>query len=62
VVSHGVTGCLDSDLALAVTGCLTLDRAGCRAHALRLDWRQVAERLVTALHPVDRHSAGRQAA
>jgi glycosyltransferase involved in cell wall biosynthesis len=62
VVSHGVTGCLDSDLGRAVTGCLTLDRAGCRAHALRLDWRQVTERLVTALHPVDRHSAGRQAA
>jgi glycosyltransferase involved in cell wall biosynthesis len=38
VVKDGVTGCLDEDLALAVTGALALDPAECRAHALKRSW------------------------
>lgn len=53
VVGQGVTGCLHTDLARAVTTALTLDRNACRADALTRDWRQVAERLVTALRPED---------
>jgi glycosyltransferase involved in cell wall biosynthesis len=40
VVRHGVTGCLDADLAVAIRGALALDPAACRAQALEYRWEQ----------------------
>jgi 1,2-diacylglycerol 3-alpha-glucosyltransferase/glucuronosyltransferase len=49
IVRNGVNGFIDSDLKVAVTGALTIDRKACRAFALKHDWTQVAERFVRDL-------------
>jgi len=51
VVSDGVTGCLDDDLARAARRCLTVDAAECVARAARWDWRATGRQLLD--HTVD---------
>ena len=52
VVTHGVTGILDPDLRQAALAALKLDRARCRAEALKHTWeessRQFSDNLVPA--------------
>jgi glycosyltransferase involved in cell wall biosynthesis len=43
VVTHGVSGILDADLATAARAALRLDRAGVRADAFRFSWAKTAE-------------------
>jgi glycosyltransferase involved in cell wall biosynthesis len=48
VVEPGLTGCLDADLGQAVRRAMTIDRAACRAAAVRFDWRRIAERMAAS--------------
>ncbi|KAG1220230.1 hypothetical protein G6F68_021254 [Rhizopus microsporus] len=52
VVTQGVTGCLDDDLAHACRAALPLDRHAVRAHALTRSWDSVASDLLDSLVPL----------
>ncbi|MEQ8858404.1 MAG: glycosyltransferase family 1 protein [Pseudomonadales bacterium] len=52
VVSEGINGALDEDLALAVSRALTVPRERCRGFALEHSWRRIAERLLASLTPI----------
>ncbi len=51
VVTPGVSGVIDKDLAAAIRGALFLDRARVRREALGRSWRSIARQLVAALVP-----------
>jgi glycosyltransferase involved in cell wall biosynthesis len=51
VVADGVTGALNEDLRAAALAALQLDRAACRAHALRFTWEAATSQFVAALEP-----------
>ncbi|MFA9460027.1 glycosyltransferase family 4 protein [Thiohalorhabdus sp. Cl-TMA] len=51
VVAHGVTGCLDEDLATAATEALKLDPRACREAALARSWRSATEEFLDNLTP-----------
>jgi glycosyltransferase involved in cell wall biosynthesis len=53
VVVEGVNGSLDRDLATAIDRALAVDRASCRAFALRHSWDAIAERLLAAQIPIE---------
>ncbi len=46
VVRHGVTGCLNEDLAAAIEGALGLDPAACRAQALEYRWENATRQFL----------------
>ena len=54
VVDDGVTGALDKDLGAACRRALNLDRAACRARALKLSWARCAEMLLDNLAVIPR--------
>ena len=49
VVREGVTGCLRTDLDLAVEGALQLDRGACRAQALEYGWDNATRQFIDNL-------------
>jgi glycosyltransferase involved in cell wall biosynthesis len=51
VVADGVAGALNEDLRAAALAALQLDRAACRAHALRFTWEAATSQFVAALEP-----------
>jgi glycosyltransferase involved in cell wall biosynthesis len=58
VVTQGVTGFLDEDLAHACRSALSLDRHAVREHALTRSWDSVAATLLAALVPLDGSARG----
>lgn len=52
VVVNGVNGALSDDLGAAVRQALAVSRTSCRAYAETNSWREIAERFVRALVPV----------
>ncbi len=57
VVRPGVTGCLDDDLARAIDGALTLERAACRAQARENDWQRTAAFFLAQTVPIHADAA-----
>jgi glycosyltransferase involved in cell wall biosynthesis len=51
VVRNGVSGCLQDDLASAVTGALELDRDLCRQHARQFTWERATRQFLDNLAP-----------
>jgi glycosyltransferase involved in cell wall biosynthesis len=56
VITDAGTGVLDDDLAAAIRGALTLDRAHCRAVAETRTWRAAAAQIAGALAPFPRQA------
>ncbi|HUJ74658.1 MAG TPA: glycosyltransferase family 1 protein [bacterium] len=52
VLEGAPVGCLDEDLATAISGALRIDRARCRAYALDFSWERCAEQFVANLRPI----------
>ena len=51
IVEHGVSGCLNEDLAVAALGARSLDPARCRELALRYSWEASTRQFLSHLHP-----------
>ena len=58
VILSDKVGCLDDDLATAVTQALTLSRDDCREYALGYTWDQCARLFESHLAPISRHPSG----
>lgn len=54
IITNGVNGYLNSNLAEAAKQCLTLDRAKCRKTALQYDWEQATKMLLSRLAIISR--------
>lgn len=55
LVLHGVSGCLDNDLAVAMQGALELDRSDCRVFASEFSWRRCTQTFLDQLQPANIH-------
>lgn len=52
IITPGVDGFLDKDLALAAQKCLTLDREACRQKALQYSWENSVDAFIKNLEPI----------
>lgn len=52
IITHGVDGILDADLARAATACLSLSREACREKALQYSWQKTADAFIQNVRPV----------
>ena len=52
VIEQGVTGVLHTDLAVAITSALRLDRGVCARHAARFSWEAATAQFLAGLAPI----------